>query len=81
MECDAAMNHAGVPGVCITPGSRHIKTVKVHEKEDYWSDQLSTTVAHFESIHIPNTTFESSSDHNPAMIDALGITDRPNFLN
>jgi hypothetical protein len=35
MECDAAMNHAGVPGDCITPGSRNIKAVKFQEKEIY----------------------------------------------
>lgn len=27
VECDAAMNHAGVPGTCITPGSTNIATV------------------------------------------------------
>lgn len=27
VECDAAMNHAGVPGTCITPGNTDIATV------------------------------------------------------
>jgi hypothetical protein len=27
VECDAAMNHAGVPGTCITPGSTNTATV------------------------------------------------------
>ena len=27
VECDAAMNHAGVPGTCITPGNTNIATV------------------------------------------------------
>jgi hypothetical protein len=27
VECDTAMNHAGVPGTCITPGSTNIGKV------------------------------------------------------
>lgn len=29
VECDAAMNHAGVPGTCVTPGSTNIATVNL----------------------------------------------------
>jgi hypothetical protein len=66
-----------VPGVCITPGSRNNKTIKFQEEEVYWFDQLSTTVAYFEILHIPNSKFESGRDHNPAMVDFLGIIYRP----
>jgi hypothetical protein len=37
-------------------------------------------VAYFESLHIPNTKFEFGSDHNPVMIDFLGIINRPIYL-
>ena len=33
VECDAAINHAGVPGTCTTPGSTYIGLVNFRKNK------------------------------------------------